>query len=100
IMPLAEAQGAWVGDYLLGDYALPAAGDMLADIDADHAAMRKRYVASKRHTIQVDFDDYLDALAEERSRGAIRARERGVRPPLSAAARSGPLGAYAPASRS
>ena len=23
IMPLAEAQGAWVGDYLLGDYALP-----------------------------------------------------------------------------
>ena len=24
IMPLAEAQGAWVGDYLLGDYALPA----------------------------------------------------------------------------
>ncbi len=25
IMPLAEAQGAWVGDYLLGDYALPPA---------------------------------------------------------------------------
>ena len=25
IMPLAEAQGAWVGDYLLGDYALPSA---------------------------------------------------------------------------
>ena len=25
IMPLAEAQGAWVGDYLLGDYALPVA---------------------------------------------------------------------------
>ena len=24
IMPLAEAQGAWVGDYLLGDYALPS----------------------------------------------------------------------------
>ena len=25
----------------------------------EEAAMRKRYVASKRHTIQVDFDDYL-----------------------------------------
>ncbi len=25
IMPLAEAQGRWVGDYLLGDYALPSA---------------------------------------------------------------------------
>ena len=24
IMPLAEAQGAWVGDYLVGDYALPS----------------------------------------------------------------------------
>ncbi len=32
IMPLAEAQGAWVGDYLLGDYALPADAAMRADI--------------------------------------------------------------------
>ena len=36
--------------------------------------MRKRYVASKRHTIQVDFDDYLHALAKERRAGAQRAR--------------------------
>ena len=35
--------------------------------------MRKRYVASKRHTIQVDFDDYLHALGKER-RGGRRAR--------------------------
>ena len=28
--------------------------------------MRQRYVASKRHTIQVDYDDYLHELAKER----------------------------------
>jgi len=30
--------------------------------------------AVKRHTIQVDFDDYLRALTAERSAGAERAR--------------------------
>jgi thioredoxin reductase len=82
IMPLAEAQGAWVGDYLLGDYALPPREEIVADIAADQAAMRARYVSSKRHTIQVDFDDYLYALAKERRAGAARARARGYRPPV------------------
>jgi hypothetical protein len=81
IMPLAEAQGAWVGDYLLGDYAPPDAARMRADIQTDQAAMRARYVASKRHTIQVDFDDYLHALAKERREGAARARAKGFLPP-------------------
>ena len=35
--------------------------------------MFKRYVASQRHTMQVDFDDYLHALAKERAAGAQRA---------------------------
>jgi dimethylaniline monooxygenase (N-oxide forming) len=81
IMPLAETQGAWVGDYLLGDYALPDRARMRADIRADQAAMQARYVASKRHTIQVDFDDYLHALAKERREGAARARANGFLPP-------------------
>ncbi len=74
IMPLAEAQGEWVGDHLLGDYELPSPSQLRADIAADQAAMHARYVASKRHTIQVDFDDYLHALASERRAGAERAR--------------------------
>ncbi len=81
IMPLAEAQGAWVGDYLQGDYALPAPAQLRADIAADQTAMRARYVASKRHTIQVDFDDYLRALSKERAAGALRARADGYLPP-------------------
>ena len=47
-----------------------------SDIADETAAMRKRYVASKRHTIQVDFDDYLHALGKER-RARRRARARG-----------------------
>jgi cation diffusion facilitator CzcD-associated flavoprotein CzcO len=86
IMPLAEAQGAWVGDYLLGECALPDAAAMQADIDADQKAMRKRYVASKRHTIQVDADDYLYALTKEREAGAQRAAARAFLPPLEARA--------------
>ncbi len=45
-------------------------------------AMRERYVASKRHTIQVDFDDYLYALEKERRAGAERARARGYARPI------------------
>jgi dimethylaniline monooxygenase (N-oxide forming) len=82
IMPLAEAQGQWLADYLKGEYALPAGDEIAADIRADQQAMRKRYVASKRHTIQVDFDDYLLALDKERRAGAERARARGFALPV------------------
>jgi dimethylaniline monooxygenase (N-oxide forming) len=82
IMPLAEAQSAWVGDYLRGEYALPDPARLRQNIQADQAAMRKRYVASKRHTIQVDYDDYLYTLARERLQGAQRARARGLALPV------------------
>ena len=85
-MPLAEAQGQWIADYLKGEYALPSPPALLQDIEDDAAAMRKRYVASKRHTIQVDFDDYLHALAKERRAGAERARRQGFRLPVAARA--------------
>ena len=44
--------------------------------------MFKRYVASKRHTMQVDYDDYLADLEKERKRGAERARAQGLRLPI------------------
>jgi dimethylaniline monooxygenase (N-oxide forming) len=89
IMPLAEAQGQWLADYLKGEYALPPAEEIAADIRADQAAMRKRYVASKRHTIQVDFDDYLFELDKERRAGAERARARGFALPVPGAEEQG-----------
>ena len=77
LMPLAELQGEWVSDYLCGRYALPDPAELRADIARDQAAMRKRYVTSKRHTIQVDFDDYVHDLTKERKAGAERARAAG-----------------------
>ncbi|HEY6692682.1 MAG TPA: NAD(P)-binding domain-containing protein [Solirubrobacteraceae bacterium] len=82
IMPLAAAQSEWVCDYLSGRYALPDPEAMRADMEAERARMFKRYVASKRHTMQVDYDDYLADLAKERRRGAERARAIGNRLPV------------------
>jgi cation diffusion facilitator CzcD-associated flavoprotein CzcO len=73
IMPLAEAQSEWVADYLTGRYVLPPHAEVVADIEQDRDRMFKRYVASKRHTMQVDFEDYLYHLERERRRGAKRA---------------------------
>jgi dimethylaniline monooxygenase (N-oxide forming) len=85
-MPLAEAQGQWIADYLKGEYALPPRPALLQGIEDETAAMRKRYVASKRHTIQVDFDDYLHALGKERRAGAERARRQRFALPVAARA--------------
>jgi cation diffusion facilitator CzcD-associated flavoprotein CzcO len=86
IMPLAEAQGLWVADYLTGRYALPPDDEMLRDIAREREQMFARYVKSRRHTMQVDFDDYLLALTKERRRGERRARRRGNLVPVPALA--------------
>src|SRR5919109_3774838 len=82
IGPLAAAQSEWVCDYLSGRYALPDAGALRADIERERERMFKRYVASKRHTMQVDYDDYLADFAKERRRGAERAKARGFALPV------------------
>src|SRR5690606_15007318 len=84
IMPLAEAQSEWIADYLAGRYALPPLEAMLADMERERRTMRERYVASPRHTMQVDFDDYLRDLAKERREGARRAAQRGYAPTITA----------------
>jgi hypothetical protein len=73
-MPLAEAQGRWIAAYLRGEYHLPALREMEAEIRREREKMFKRYVASKRHTMQVDFDNYLYDLRREMRAGAARAR--------------------------
>jgi dimethylaniline monooxygenase (N-oxide forming) len=70
VMPLAEAQSEWIADLLRGRTALPSPDGMRAAIAEEEAEMRRRYVASKRHTIQVDFHDYLRLLRRERRRTA------------------------------
>ncbi len=46
---------------------------MKADIARERKRMFSRYVASQRHTMQVDFEDYLAGVAAERRRGERRA---------------------------
>jgi cation diffusion facilitator CzcD-associated flavoprotein CzcO len=66
VMPLAEQQAHWVADLITGDVTLPSVAQMRAQIAAYDAALRKRYVASKRHTIQVDAHTYRAELERER----------------------------------
>jgi thioredoxin reductase len=73
IMPLAEAQAEWLADLLGGRAALPPAAEMRAEIAAEEAKMKKRYVASKRHTVEVDFHPYLREIRRERKQAAQRA---------------------------
>jgi dimethylaniline monooxygenase (N-oxide forming) len=72
IMPLAEAQAEWVADLLDGTATLPSAKEMAAEIAGYKRGLVKRYVASKRHTIQVDFLTHLGELKKERAAGRSR----------------------------
>ena len=80
IMPLAEAQSAWVADLVSGAGTLPSYDEMRRQIRIYDERLARRYVASKRHTIQVDFHAYLAEIARERR--AARARVSPTRPLL------------------
>ena len=89
IMPVAELQSKWVADLLEGRAALPEEAEMRAEIEREEREMRERYVASPRHTIQVDFHPYMRQLRAERKRvrangGASRRGLRGLRLPTAA----------------
>ncbi|MTV23989.1 NADPH-dependent L-lysine N(6)-monooxygenase [Nitriliruptoraceae bacterium ZYF776] len=70
---MAHAQAQLVGDWATGRYALPRPEVMRREIAANTAAIRRRYVASPRHTLQVDHHEYLRRLDRERREGAERA---------------------------
>ncbi|MGW0364662.1 NAD(P)-binding domain-containing protein [Streptomyces sp. NPDC002990] len=76
IMPLAEAQSHWVADLIQGRCVLPPPAVMRGEIAAYHERTARRYVASTRHTIQVDALRHLKELREERVRMAA-SRHRG-----------------------
>uniref|UniRef100_A0A8C8SFN4 Flavin-containing monooxygenase n=1 Tax=Pelusios castaneus TaxID=367368 RepID=A0A8C8SFN4_9SAUR len=63
VMPIAELQGRWATRVFKGLNRLPSASEMVADISQKREEMAKRYVKSPRHTIQVDYVEYMDELA-------------------------------------
>jgi len=70
IMPLAEAQCEWIADLLGGRATLPPAGEMKREIAREERKQEKRFVSSKRHTVEVDFHPYLRVIRRERKRAA------------------------------
>lgn len=74
IMPIAEAQAKLVAAHLSGRYALPSVPEMQRAAWRERMAVRERFGASARHTMQIDFDEYLRALADERAVGERRPR--------------------------
>ncbi len=87
IMPLAELQSEWVADLLEGVSGLPDEAAMRRAVAREERAMNRRYVASERHTMQVDYYPYERALK--------RARRRGRRYPPAQALRATPSGTVA-----
>jgi hypothetical protein len=67
-IPLMELQAEWAGDLITGACVLPPESEMKEWIAADQAAMKRRYVRSARHTMQVDFWRYSHALKQCRKR--------------------------------
>jgi dimethylaniline monooxygenase (N-oxide forming) len=72
IMPLAEAQAEWIADLLSGRAALPTPAQMEREIAVEEDRQRKRFVASKRHTVEVDFYPYLREIRRERKQAVAR----------------------------
>lgn len=72
---LAEAQSQWVADLLQGRAALPSVEKMRREITRYKEKLAKRYITSKRHTMQVDHYPYLAELRGVRRRGARLAKK-------------------------
>lgn len=61
--PIGEMQIRWVVQVFKKKLSLPSEREMREDIEKQLQKMRKRYYNSKRHTIQVDYINYLDEIA-------------------------------------
>lgn len=68
IMPLAELQAKWIANMITGKSKLPNPNEMQKSIEDDKQKMIKRYKASPRHTLQVDFYAYKSEIEKEMKR--------------------------------
>lgn len=64
IMPISELQGRWATQVFKGLKTLPSRSEMMAEINKAQEEMAKRYVDSQRHTIQGDYVDTMEEIAE------------------------------------
>ncbi|KAL7397818.1 hypothetical protein ABVT39_028357 [Epinephelus coioides] len=64
IMPISEMQARWATRVFKGCIKLPSMASMLKDVECKKETMARRYVTSQRHTIQVDYVNHMDEIAE------------------------------------
>ncbi|KAL3088563.1 hypothetical protein niasHT_023181 [Heterodera trifolii] len=64
IMPISEMQARLFCAQLVGDISLPQKAQMEADALAQARRISKEFVNRPRHTIQVQYVDYMDELAK------------------------------------
>ncbi len=67
LAPLAEAQAGWIADIILGRCKLPDHEEMWERIKEERSRIDQDYVHSRRHSIEVDFFQYLKAIRKEQS---------------------------------
>jgi len=97
IMPIAEEQGRWIAELLSGRSRLPSPEEMREDMRREREAHAKRFYPSPRHTMEVDFDQWMTAARRARRRGVKRAARDGATTPVG---RAGRPATASPASRS
>lgn len=73
VMPLAEAQSQWAVQILTGQYQLPDRETMIKQLYRDDEQQKARFYTSPRHTMQVDFDQYLWRITKEMRRRKAKA---------------------------
>ncbi|KAE9556390.1 hypothetical protein FO519_000430 [Halicephalobus sp. NKZ332] len=64
IMPISEMQARVFFEALSGNIRLPDEQGMTEDVEAKKNEMKHTFVHSRRHTIQVDYVNFMDELAE------------------------------------
>lgn len=64
IMPISEQQCRLFARVVKGDVTLPSKEEMWTEVRMKLDALHKKYVESPRHTIQVDYLNYMDELSK------------------------------------
>jgi dimethylaniline monooxygenase (N-oxide forming) len=65
INPITELQARWVVRVFNKELQLPSRLKMDEDIDEKSHQMTERYVASPRHTVQVDHVSFCNEIADQ-----------------------------------
>ncbi len=80
MMPIAEEQSKLMAAYLTGRYHTPSAAEMEKQMREEHERIKARFTESKRHTIEIDCQEYTYKLWRELRAGGRRARRAGNTP--------------------